>query len=85
MRAVVVGAGLAGTECAYQLAERGVRVTLIEQKPVKRTPAQHSDFFAELVCSNSLRGAALENAVGLLKEEMRRAGSLVMRVADATR
>ncbi len=85
MRATVIGAGLAGTECAYQLAERGVRVTLIEQKPVKRTPAQHSDFFAELVCSNSLRGAALENAVGLLKEEMRRCGSLVMRVADQTR
>jgi methylenetetrahydrofolate--tRNA-(uracil-5-)-methyltransferase len=85
MRAVVIGAGLAGTECAYQLAERGVRVTLIEQKPVKRTPAQHSDFFAELVCSNSFRGAALENAVGLLKEEMRRCGSLVMRIADATR
>jgi methylenetetrahydrofolate--tRNA-(uracil-5-)-methyltransferase len=85
MRAVVVGAGLAGTECAFQLAERGVRVTLIEQKPVKRTPAQHSDFFAELVCSNSFRGAALTNAVGLLKEEMRRCGSLVMRIADATR
>lgn len=85
MKATVIGAGLAGTECAYQLAERGVDVTLIEQKPARRTPAQHTDFFAELVCSNSFRGAALGNAVGLLKEEMRRAGSLVMRVADATR
>ena len=83
--ATVVGAGLAGTECAFQLAERGVHVTLIEQKPARRTPAQHSDFFAELVCSNSFRGADLANAVGLLKEEMRRAGSLIMRVADQTR
>jgi len=83
--AVVVGAGLAGVECAYQLAERGVEVTLIEQKPARRTPAQHHDFFAELVCSNSFRGAALANAVGLLKEEMRCAGSLVMAVADRTR
>jgi methylenetetrahydrofolate--tRNA-(uracil-5-)-methyltransferase len=82
---VVVGAGLAGSECAYQLAERGVDVTLIEQKPRARTPAQQYDFFAELVCSNSLRGADLANAVGLLKEEMRRLGSLVMRVADLTR
>ncbi|NND29133.1 MAG: methylenetetrahydrofolate--tRNA-(uracil(54)-C(5))-methyltransferase (FADH(2)-oxidizing) TrmFO [Myxococcales bacterium] len=77
---VVVGAGLAGTECAWQLAERGVSVRLIEQKPRSRTPAQHSDHMAELVCSNSFRGAALHNAVGLLKEEMRRAGSLVMEV-----
>lgn len=82
---IVIGAGLAGTECAYQLAEAGVDVTLIEQKPARRTPAQHSDFFAELVCSNSFRGADLANAVGLLKEEMRRAGSLVMAVADQTR
>jgi methylenetetrahydrofolate--tRNA-(uracil-5-)-methyltransferase len=81
----VIGAGLAGSECAYQLAERGVHVTLFEQKPVKRTPAQHHDFFAELVCSNSFRGADLANAVGLVKEEMRRAGSLVMRIADQTR
>jgi methylenetetrahydrofolate--tRNA-(uracil-5-)-methyltransferase len=81
----VVGAGLAGSECAYQLAERGHRVRLIEQKPARRTPAQHHDFFAELVCSNSLRGADLANAVGLIKEEMRRMGSLVMRVADETR
>jgi methylenetetrahydrofolate--tRNA-(uracil-5-)-methyltransferase len=77
---VVIGAGLAGTECAWQLAERGVSVRLIEQKPGSRTPAQHSDQMAELVCSNSFRGAALHNAVGLLKEEMRRAGSLVMEV-----
>jgi methylenetetrahydrofolate--tRNA-(uracil-5-)-methyltransferase len=82
---IVVGAGLAGSECAYQLAERGADVTLIEQKPRVRTPAQQHDFFAELVCSNSLRGADLANAVGLLKEEMRRLGSLVMRAADQTR
>ncbi len=80
----IVGAGLAGCEAAFQLAERGFPVTLLEQKPVRRTPAQTSDQFAELVCSNSLRGAALSNAVGLLKEELRRLGSLVMRVADAT-
>src|SRR5689334_10762850 len=66
----VVGAGLAGCEAAYQLAERGFRVRLFEMKPAKRTPAQTSDYFAELVCSNSLRGAALANAVGLLKEEL---------------
>jgi len=78
----VVGAGLAGTECAFQLAERGLKVRLIEQKPKRRTPAQTSDGLAELVCSNSFRGAALSNAVGLLKEEMRRAGSLVMQVGD---
>ena len=77
---VVIGAGLAGTECAWQLAERGVSVRLIEQKPSSRTPAQHSDQMAELVCSNSFRGAALHNAVGQLKEEMRRTGSLVMEV-----
>ncbi|MCC7537581.1 MAG: methylenetetrahydrofolate--tRNA-(uracil(54)-C(5))-methyltransferase (FADH(2)-oxidizing) TrmFO [Deltaproteobacteria bacterium] len=81
----VVGAGLAGSECAWQLAERGIDVRLVEQKPVARTPAQVSDGFAELVCSNSLRGAALTNAVGCLKEEMRRARSLVIRAADATR
>ncbi|MFO0691941.1 MAG: methylenetetrahydrofolate--tRNA-(uracil(54)-C(5))-methyltransferase (FADH(2)-oxidizing) TrmFO [Polyangiales bacterium] len=80
----VVGAGLAGSECAFQLAERGVDVVLVEQKPKKRTPAQHGDGFAELVCSNSFRGAALANAVGLLKEEMRRSGSLVMAVGDET-
>lgn len=74
----IVGAGLAGCECAWQLAERGVNVRLIEQKRVRRTPAQQHDFFAELVCSNSFRGDAIVNAVGLLKEEMRRAGSLIM-------
>ena len=79
----IVGAGLAGSECAFQLAERGVRVRLLEQKPLARTPAQNSDWLAELVCSNSFRGAALSNAVGLLKEEMRRAGSLVISVGDA--
>ncbi len=83
--AIVIGAGLAGTECAYQLARRGVSVTLIEQKPARRTPAQQHDFFAELVCSNSLRGADLTNAVGLLKEELRRSGSIVMQAADRTR
>src|SRR5688500_18785487 len=76
----IVGGGLAGCECAWQLAERGVDVVLIEQKPLARTPAQHGDLLAELVCSNSFRGAALSNAVGLLKEEMRRTGSLVMGV-----
>lgn len=81
----VIGAGLAGSECAYQLAERGVQVRLCEQKPQRRTPAQQHDFFAELVCSNSLRGADLGNCVGLLKEEMRRAGSLILDCADATR
>ncbi len=74
----IVGGGLAGCECAWQLAERGLDVTLVEQKPLARTPAQSGDGLAELVCSNSFRGAALANAVGLLKEEMRRAGSLVM-------
>ncbi len=79
--ATVVGAGLAGSECAYQLAQRGVQVRLVEQKPTRRTPAQRGDGFAELVCSNSFRGAALVNAVGLLKEEMRRSGSLIMNAA----
>lgn len=78
----VVGGGLAGCEAAFQLAERGVSVRLLEQKPLARTPAQTSDRLAELVCSNSLRGAALTNAVGLLKEELRRAGSLILRCAD---
>jgi methylenetetrahydrofolate--tRNA-(uracil-5-)-methyltransferase len=84
-RVTVVGAGLAGCEAAWQLARRGVKVTLVEQKPKKRTPAQTSDGLCELVCSNSLRGAALSNAVGLLKEELRRAGSLILTVADETR
>ena len=81
----VIGAGLAGSECAWQLARRGVSVTLCEMKPHKRTPAHHTDDFAELVCSNSLRSDQLENAVGLLKEEMRRLGSLILACADETR
>lgn len=78
----VIGAGLAGSEAAWQLAERGVMVDIYEMRPTKYTPAHHTDRFAELVCSNSLRGAGLENAVGLLKEEMRRLGSLIMSAAD---
>jgi methylenetetrahydrofolate--tRNA-(uracil-5-)-methyltransferase len=81
----IVGGGLAGCEAAFQLAERGVTVVLFEQKPHKRTPAQTGNGLAELVCSNSMRGAALGNAVGLLKEELRRARSLVMTVAERTR
>ncbi len=81
-RVQVVGGGLAGCEAAWQLAERGFEVTLIEQKPVRRTAAQTTDSLCELVCSNSLRGAALVNAVGLLKEELRRAGSLILMCAD---
>jgi len=81
----VYGAGLAGCEAAYQLAERGVRVRLFEMKPNKKSPAHTSDLFAELVCSNSLRSAQIFNAVGLLKEEMRRLGSLILTAADTTR
>jgi methylenetetrahydrofolate--tRNA-(uracil-5-)-methyltransferase len=81
----VVGGGLAGSECAFQLAERGLRVRMLEQKPVARTPAHGGTGLAELVCSNSLRAAAIGNAVGLLKEEMRRCGSLILACADATR
>ncbi|MBQ5748921.1 MAG: methylenetetrahydrofolate--tRNA-(uracil(54)-C(5))-methyltransferase (FADH(2)-oxidizing) TrmFO [Oscillospiraceae bacterium] len=81
----VVGAGLAGCEAAWQLAERGVHVELYEMKPQKMSPAHHSADFAELVCSNSLRGDRLENAVGLLKEELRRLGSLILQCAEATR
>jgi len=81
----ILGAGLAGCEAALQLAAQGISVRLFEQKPKERTPAQVSDKFCELVCSNSLRGAALSNAVGLLKEEMRRLGSFIIRAADATR
>ena len=80
-----IGAGLAGSEAAWQLAQRGVQVELIEMKPHKMSPAHHSADFAELVCSNSLRGDRLENAVGLLKEELRRCGSLIMQCAEATR
>lgn len=78
----IIGAGLAGSEAAWQLAERGVKVDLYEMRPTKTTPAHQTDRFAELVCSNSLRGAGIENAVGLLKEEMRRLGSLIMEAAD---
>ncbi|MBR5471617.1 MAG: methylenetetrahydrofolate--tRNA-(uracil(54)-C(5))-methyltransferase (FADH(2)-oxidizing) TrmFO [Oscillibacter sp.] len=85
MHVTVIGAGLAGSECAWQLAQRGVDVTLCEMKPEKKTPAHETDNFAELCCSNSLRSDQLENAVGLLKEEMRRMGSLIMACADATR
>jgi len=81
----VVGAGLAGCEAAWQLAESGIEVELVEMKPGKKTPAHVSDDFCELVCSNSFRSDELTNAVGLLKEEMRRLGSLVMACADKTR
>jgi methylenetetrahydrofolate--tRNA-(uracil-5-)-methyltransferase len=81
----VVGAGLAGCEVAWQLAERGIHVRLVEQKPHARTPAQTTDALCELVCSNSMRGASLANAVGLLKEELRRVGSLILGCADRTR
>ena len=81
----VIGAGLAGSEAAWQLARRGIPVELIEMKPHKMTPAHHSADFAELVCSNSLRGDRLENAVGLLKEELRRCGSLILACAEETR
>ena len=84
-RVVIYGAGLAGCEAAWQAAELGVKVRLYEMKPERYTPAHHSPAFAELVCSNSLRSDSLANAVGLLKEEMRRMGSLVMEAADATR
>ena len=78
----VVGAGLAGSEAAWQIAERGIKVKLYEMRPVKMTPAHRGGQFAELVCSNSLRSAALTNAVGVLKEEMRRLDSIVMKAAD---
>ena len=81
----VIGAGLAGSEAAWQLAQRGIQVELIEMKPHKKSPAHHTDTFAELVCSNSLRGDRLENAVGLLKEELRRLDSIIIACADATR
>ncbi len=84
-KVTVVGAGLAGAEAAWQLAQRNIAVTLYEMKPEKKSPAHHSDTFAELVCSNSFRGDRLENAVGLLKEELRRLGSLIIACADATR
>ena len=82
---IVIGAGLAGSEAAWQLAQRGIPVELHEMKPQKMTPAHHSPWFGELVCSNSLRSDQLENAVGLLKEELRRCGSLILSCADAHR
>ncbi len=81
----VIGAGLAGSEAAWQIAERGVKVDLYEMKPDKKSPAHHEDSFAELVCSNSLRSDQLENAVGLLKEELRQLNSLIMMCADNNR
>src|SRR5689334_17954675 len=81
----VIGGGLAGSEAAWQAAERGVDVTIHEMRPVRATAVHKTDHLAELVCSNSFRGDKLDNAVGLLKEEMRRLGSIVMRAADAAR
>ena len=78
----VIGAGLAGCEAAHIIASFGIEVDLYEMKPVRKSPAHKSDMFAELVCSNSLRAASITNAVGLLKEELRRLGSLIMEAAD---
>ena len=82
---IVIGAGLAGSEAAWQLARRGIPVELREMKPHKMSPAHHTEYFGELVCSNSLRSDQLENAVCLLKEELRRCGSLIMECADTHR
>jgi methylenetetrahydrofolate--tRNA-(uracil-5-)-methyltransferase len=84
LEVTVIGGGLAGCEAAWQLARRGVAVRLHEMRPVQHTPAHHTDRLGELVCSNSFRSASLDTAVGLLKEEMRRLGSIVMRIADRT-
>ena len=84
-KVIIVGAGLAGAEAAWQAANLGAQVTLYEMRPKKSTPAHKTGEFAELVCSNSLRGAGLENAVGVLKEEMRRLNSIIMEAADATK
>ena len=84
-KVTIIGAGLAGSEAAWQVAEAGFDVELYEMRPHVMPPAHHTDQFAELVCSNSLRGAAVENAVGLLKEEMRRLNSLIIKAADATK
>src|SRR4051794_3778381 len=81
----IVGGGLAGCEAAWQAASRGVPVTVYEMRPTRRTAVHKTDRLAELVCSNSFRGDKLDNAVGLLKEEMRRLGSLIMRCADEAR
>ena len=84
-KVTIIGAGLAGSEAAWQLARRGIPVELREMKPKKMSPAHHSEYFGELVCSNSLRSDQLENAVGLLKEELRRCGSLIMACAGEHR
>jgi methylenetetrahydrofolate--tRNA-(uracil-5-)-methyltransferase len=84
-RAIVIGGGLAGSEAAWQLAHRGVAVDLFEMKPVRRSPAHQTDRLAELVCSNSFRSDNPENAIGLLHEELRKLGSLILRCADETR
>lgn len=84
-KVIIVGAGMAGSEAAWQVAQRGIKVDLYEMRPEKSTPAHKSEKFAELVCSNSLRGAGLENAVGLLKEEMRQLNSIIMESADINR
>ena len=81
----IIGGGLAGCEAAWQLAKMNIEVTLYEMRPKKQTPAHRTSFLAELVCSNSLRSDRLENAVGLLKEEMRSLDSLVMKSADLNR
>ena len=85
MKVHVIGAGLAGAEAAWQVAKRGVEVVLHEMRPIKKTPAHKTGNFAELVCSNSLRAAGLSNAVGVLKEEMRRLDSIIMAAADAAK
>src|SRR5436190_3836578 len=82
---IVIGAGLAGAEVALGLGDRGIPVRLFEMKPKRRTPAQVSDDYAELVCSNSFRSSSLENAVGVLKEEMRILGGRLIALADQTR
>ena len=84
-KVIVIGAGLAGSEAAWQLANRGISVDLYEMRPKKSSAAHQTENFAELVCSNSLRSDALVNAVGVLKEEMRMLNSLIMEAADATR
>ena len=84
-KVTVLGAGLAGCEAAWQLARRGIPVTLFEMKPQKFSPAHHSQGFAELICSNSLKAARVDSAAGLLKEEMRRFGSLLIRCAQESR
>ena len=84
-KVIIVGAGMAGSEAAWQVAQRGIKVDLYEIRPEKSTPAHKTEKFAELVCSNSLRGAGLENAVGLLKEEMRQLNSIIMESADINR